>query len=146
MTDIERGLELAGLSESDIETIVHHYLVAQLWAQIDMDSGDDCECLDAKYSIDDVDTDYVEALTDELRTVLGSHPLAWRLYKNRSGHYLEDALGQWGHDFYLTREGHGAGFWDRGHEELGEYWTKIAKSYGGATHLWADVDGTLKGE
>lgn len=35
-----------------------------------------------------------------------------------------------GHDFWLTRSGHGAGFWDRGLGELGERLTKASKAYG----------------
>lgn len=37
---------------------------------------------------------------------------------------------QIGHDFWLTRNGHGAGFWDRGLGELGEILTKISESFG----------------
>ena len=44
-----------------------------------------------------------------------------------------DNIEQAGHDFWLTRNGHGAGFWDR--EELygvfySEMFTKIATSFG----------------
>jgi hypothetical protein len=35
-----------------------------------------------------------------------------------------------GHDFWLTRQGHGAGFWDRGLGAVGEQLTKDAKSFG----------------
>lgn len=35
-----------------------------------------------------------------------------------------------GHDFWLTRNGHGTGFWDRGLGELGKRLTKAAKVYG----------------
>lgn len=35
-----------------------------------------------------------------------------------------------GHDFALTRNGHGAGFWDRGYGEAGEALTANAKPYG----------------
>jgi hypothetical protein len=37
-----------------------------------------------------------------------------------------------GHDIWLTRNGHGAGFWDRGYytPEVGEKLTEIAKSLG----------------
>lgn len=35
-----------------------------------------------------------------------------------------------GHDFWLTRNGHGAGFWDRGEGELGARLTRAAKVYG----------------
>ena len=36
---------------------------------------------------------------------------------------------QCGHDFWLTRNGHGCGFWDRGLEELGERLTKACKRF-----------------
>lgn len=35
-----------------------------------------------------------------------------------------------GHDFWLTRVGHGAGFWDRGLGDLGERLTDASKAYG----------------
>lgn len=35
-----------------------------------------------------------------------------------------------GHDFALTRNGHGAGFWDRGLGEIGRRLTEEAKAYG----------------
>lgn len=37
---------------------------------------------------------------------------------------------QIGHDFWLSRNGHGAGFWDRGLGELGDTLHKWAKSFG----------------
>lgn len=33
------------------------------------------------------------------------------------------------HDFWLTRNGHGAGFWCRGTEELGERLTELSQEY-----------------
>ena len=39
------------------------------------------------------------------------------------------------HDFWLTRNGHGAGFWDRGMGELGDRLTELAESHGGR-QLW----------
>lgn len=38
--------------------------------------------------------------------------------------------GQVGHDFCLTRNGHGAGFWDRGLGELGDRLTAACRPYG----------------
>ena len=35
-----------------------------------------------------------------------------------------------GHDFALTRNGHGAGFWDRGLGEIGDMLTEECKPYG----------------
>jgi len=36
-----------------------------------------------------------------------------------------------GHDFWLTRNGHGVGYWDRGLGQLGERLTAASKAYGG---------------
>jgi hypothetical protein len=39
-------------------------------------------------------------------------------------------MGQAAHDFWLTRNGHGAGFWDRGPEEGRKRLSEISKTYG----------------
>ena len=66
-------------------------------------------------------------------------------------HYsdLEQAIGQdgysaehAGHDFALTRNGHGAGFWDRGLGEVGERLTEHAHAFGSAD-LYLGDDGWL---
>lgn len=55
-----------------------------------------------------------------------------------SAHIVHDwDASQFGHDFYLTRCGHGAGFWDRGKGEAGERLTDLCRPYGSAD-LWAD--------
>lgn len=38
-----------------------------------------------------------------------------------------------GHDFWLTRNGHGAGFWDRGYGKTGARLTEASKVYGSVT-------------
>lgn len=43
-----------------------------------------------------------------------------------------------GHDFCLTRNRHGAGFWDRGWEELGTWLTSWAHIFG-SSNLYGDV-------
>lgn len=51
-------------------------------------------------------------------------------------------LEQCGHDFILTRNGHGAGFWDRGYGAAGDRLTSAAKAYGEvhATVLYATAE------
>ena len=44
---------------------------------------------------------------------------------------------QVGHDLWLTTQGHGAGFWDRGLGKIGEELTEICKSM---TPLQLDID------
>lgn len=45
-----------------------------------------------------------------------------------------------GYDFYLARNGYGAGFWDRGLGELGRWLTAIAKPFGEASVYVGDDD------
>jgi hypothetical protein len=49
---------------------------------------------------------------------------------------------QAGHDFWLTRCGHGAGFWDRGLGEVGERLTEAAKVFGNVD-LYVGDDGKV---
>ena len=50
--------------------------------------------------------------------------------------------GRMGHDFYLTREGHGTGFWDRGYGELGDRLSEAVKVYGSA-NVYIGDDGLI---
>lgn len=60
---------------------------------------------------------------------------AWSLlYKDEYAFELEQA----GYDFYLTRNGHGVGFWDRGLGQLGDQLTTIAKSFGQDEYYLSD--------
>ena len=59
-----------------------------------------------------------------------------------SAHILHDwDASQFGHDFYLTRCGHGVGFWDRGKGAAGKQLTELCRPYDSAD-LFAD-DGRL---
>lgn len=49
---------------------------------------------------------------------------------------------QVGHDLWLTRNGHGAGFWDRGLGEVGEKLSEIAREMG-EKHLYRGDDGKI---
>jgi hypothetical protein len=48
-----------------------------------------------------------------------------------------------GHDFWLTRNGHGAGFWDRGFGEIGERLSNLARPYGGLDLMVDEENHTL---
>jgi hypothetical protein len=46
-----------------------------------------------------------------------------------------------GHDFWLTRNGHGAGFWDRGYpDEVGDALTEAAHAFGEAYLDWEELE------
>lgn len=47
-----------------------------------------------------------------------------------------------GHNFFLTRNGHGSGFWDRGLGIIGDRLTKACKAYG-ESGVYVGDDGRL---
>lgn len=71
----------------------------------------------------DFDANAIDASRDELRSFLA---LVWDAGLNFGG--LTDE--QIGHDFCLTRNQHGAGFWDRGLGRLGDELSHAARSFG----------------
>ena len=50
-----------------------------------------------------------------------------------------------GHDFALTRNHHGAGFWDRGLGDAGDHLTEVAHGFGDA-HLYVTENGEVEHE
>jgi hypothetical protein len=114
----------------NIENITKHYLVAALWSSTD-EHG---EPLDAVFTLDDVSPECLEEAKLDVTDFVMSNTHLLSL----SG--LSDE--QIGHDFWLTRNGHGAGFWDRGLGQVGEALSKASKTYG-EVDLYAGDDGYI---
>lgn len=60
---------------------------------------------------------------------------------SRLGYFLMPS--SLGHDFWLTRNGHGAGFWDRGLGQLGTRLTELCKPYG-ESYVYIGNDDSLE--
>ena len=118
-----------------LETITRHYLVCGLWASSD-DAG---EPLDCGRSIDaDVSPDVWKQAREDVADfvdLLNREGVAWLEIMT------PESLG---HDFWLTRSGHGAGFWDRGYGRLGDILTEWAANYG-TVDLYVGDDGKVHG-
>lgn len=106
----------------DREAFKQAYKEAALWTSTD---GDD-KPLDERYDVYDIPDNILaemdadcDAFMDENKNILD---FAVREY----GYRAEEA----GHDFWLTRNRHGAGHWDRGMGWCGEELTKAAHAYG----------------
>lgn len=118
-----------------LRDMVRGYLECAVWCGHVYESEEDeregrnsCSMDSAGYSIDDCPYSTVKAAVRDCRDFLEltagiSHPW-W-------------TAEQFGHDFYLTRCRHGAGFWDRGQGETGERLTDLCRGYGSAD-LFAD--------
>jgi hypothetical protein len=99
-----------------VRAFVAGYLECALWSSM----GDDGEPLDYDYSEDDVHSDARAEMTRECVDFIRA---------NRADLAGMNA-GQAGHDFWLTRNGHGAGFWDRGLGDKGKRLSEASKVYG----------------
>lgn len=105
----------------DFPTAFYACVECALWSSHDYDQdGNGGENLDANYDESD--------LTDEARAEMAGDLAAFIADNSDDLEGMDDA--QIGHDFWLTRNGHGAGFWDRGLGERGERLTRAAKVYG----------------
>jgi len=110
--------------------VIEGYLEAALWS-----SGEEFD----EYSIDDL-SDYArEAASTDVEIFIAE------LKDNGLLDELRDEMedSHIGHDLWLTRNGHGAGFWDRNLDELGEQVSEICTSYGTVT-LYVSDDGKIE--
>ncbi len=133
----------AGNMLANLDAFAEHYERAALWASTDNadDSGgaplDDVKYADrlTRGAREQMRIDCAEwirenaALLAELAAAAddagyGSHPDC----RSRGG--VADWVGAAGHDFWLTRNHHGCGFWDRGLGELGDRLTAAAHGAG----------------
>jgi hypothetical protein len=95
------------------------YLACAIWADLRDEEGEPQE----GFSI----FDFAKEARDEARNECAD-------FVDQCGELLNGLdMSQCGHDFWLTRNGHGAGFWDRGLGEIGEKLTTIAKTYSSRT-------------
>lgn len=93
------------------------------------------ECVEFTDPDGDYDDEMVEEGHDDCRAFITSElddlRAAVEHYSVRAYGRGEGTAWDWmGHDFWLTRNGHGAGFWDRGLGELGDRLTDAAHAYG----------------
>lgn len=103
-----------------LDEFTKSYLGTALWSSTDNSDASGGNPLDANYDIHDFSD---KALQIAIKDCADFQKKAAALLE---GENLRTA----GHDFWLTRNGHGAGFWDGDYEkEKGEELTKISKTF-----------------
>lgn len=110
------------------------YIKCALWSSIHPDTD---EPLDLDYSAEDLAP---ETVTEMARELLDFTNLCREQGILPPSELLP--VESFAHDFWLTRNGHGAGFWDRGLGALGDKLTEAAKSFG-ASDLYVNDDGRI---
>ena len=118
-------------NEQDTGDFLTAYIACALWSTTGEDgreSLEDCELAPGtREQMREDCVDFIKAA----RTLLN-------LACERPNYCVEDA----GHDFWLTRCGHGAGFWDRGLGRLGDDLTALCKAWGNVD-LYVGDDGLV---
>ncbi len=124
------GLVVAHGGDIDVDEFTRHYAIAALWSTTD----DDDSPLDDKYGVGDISpADYAQMRDDCAKFI--QENAQWLLQWD-GGRYSIEEMG--GHDFWLTRNGHGAGFWDGDWpEEAGDALTQSSKRFG-EVYLYID--------
>lgn len=102
----------SGAVEAALETL--------LWSETD----DDDVPLDSNYGPEDVCTDDRRRLREAISAFINTEGVQERIERQQI------SPEQFGHDFILTANRHGAGYWDRGYGADGQWLTEMAHAYG----------------
>ena len=104
------------------------YMESALWSSTD----DDGTPLDAaKYSDTELAIETVTRFKADCERFLVDYERVLAEYNATTDETINPSYTIVAHDFWLTRNGHGAGFWDGGYPKvLGERLTELAHSYG----------------
>jgi len=129
------------MTYTNLDAFTVAYLECALWAETDNADESGGEPLDANYVISDFASEAVKKAISDCRRFQEDN--AELLQKAEYGHpgYTDDEMA--GHDFWLTRNGHGAGFWDGDLPgDIGDKLTNACKAFG---ECWITVgdDGRL---
>ena len=122
-------LVLEGISKN----VLRQYIGSALWSSND----DEDEPLDSNYDMSDLDKSVLNQAKKDLA----------KFWKQAGGLLKGEDETQAAHDFWLTRNGHGAGFWDRTYNNdedgtKGDKLTKIAEKFG-EINLYVGDDGKI---
>lgn len=104
----------------DLDAFFDAYITAALWSSTDNADVSGGEALDTNYNISDFDKKSLKKLRVDADA-----------FAKENAEYILGREEQAGHDFWLTQNHHGAGFWDGDWpKEIGRILTDRSHSYG----------------
>ena len=113
-----------------IDEFTTAYIECALWSSTD----DNEDPLDKNFDIDNIDPESIIRMDQDCK-VFQRIARKW-LTKAEEKHHDKSSQG---HDFWLTRNGHGTGFWDRELNDVGDELTKICKQFGEINLMTGDL-------
>ena len=106
---------------ASLDTFTESYIETALWSSNYDDGEREDRPLDDTFYTDDLTVDCLRTIVRDCQD-FQQHRALWEADDN------DDR--QAGHDFWLTRNGHGAGFWDGDYPVNGDKLTELSKPYG----------------
>jgi hypothetical protein len=137
-----------------IDDVLAGYITCALWLSNDESDDNGGDPLDRNYSESDISAETMASMRDDIvafldvasailgRAIAENEAGTWSIGRRSEGSILEYA----GHDFWLTRNGHGAGFWDgdweSDSEDFGKLLTEASKEFG-EVYFYIGDDGKI---
>jgi hypothetical protein len=115
------------------EEFFQSYCETALWSS----TGDDDKPLDESHGVDDIAPETLKQMRKDCQAFVRE--------TKADLHASGLGAGRAGHDFWLTRNRHGAGFWDEGLGAVGKRLTDAAHAYG-SFDLYVGDDGKIHGQ
>jgi hypothetical protein len=124
---------------ANLDTFTNAYIEAALWSTNDESTPDGGVPFDNNYSVQDIAPETLARMVADCDAFQKAHS---EHFGAEGAHATAgDGWAQAGHDFWLTREGHGAGFWDGDWKEPGaSIMCEAAKAFGEFPLYLSDPD------
>lgn len=113
------------------DNFLQAYIVAALWSSTDGSTPEGGDFLDENYGPDDLAPETLEKMKADCD-----------VFQTENATDIEGCEEQAGHDFWLTRCRHGAGFWDGDWPEAGDRLTAACHKFG-EVNLYVGDDGLI---
>jgi hypothetical protein len=101
-----------------LDKFLQAYIAVALWSSMDESTPEGGEPLDKNYGPDDLASDTLAKMRADCEK-----------FQAENATDIEGNEEQAGHDFWLTRNSHGSGFWDGDWPEAGQRLTAVCKKY-----------------
>lgn len=119
----------------DLDEFSRQYVETALWSTNDESDPSGGEPIDKNYDVSDVDDATIARMAADCEAFQRDNAADLDVYYDGTGR----DKGSAGHDFWLTRNGHGAGFWDRGYG-LGQDVKDALRRLTDASRAFGEVD------
>ena len=111
------------------------YIVCSLWSSTDESRDDGGDPMDDNYGPDDIAPESLDTMIKDCAK--------FKADNQKDLDNSENSESRQGHDFWLTRNGHGAGFWDGDYPDgIEDRLTAAAESFGESS-LYVGDDGLI---